>query len=414
VNTLRLAILASCLVVATRTIAQTVELKVALFPYLPSASNGSNSQLTARLEREFEARNPDVDLILRPLDPVNDDFYDPLWIAGQLKSGVDLVEVDTVLLGTLLDLEVISPWPSNLPTSDWNMIALEASRHQNQIFGVPHWMCGNFIISRHASIKDARSLDSLTSILTGLNTPQRNLAGNMVGSWDTASLFLDAWADTRSERDTTLALSVPLDPLVLGQVVQFAALGALGSSNPCTDGTYRDDPKLAATDFAKGEADALFGYSERTHYAVMAGAKPEELHITSAPIGNGSDPLWFVDTLVLRNYPPAPSGSTASEQERYNQGIADRKKAALRFTEYLNSPETFSWIHKSEDLSPESPCRYLIPASRTAFGAPAIAQDPVMKQIEPLVTQGTFYPRTQLPGIRRSMTKEIRAAWSPK
>jgi hypothetical protein len=37
-----------------------------------------------------------------------------------------------------------------------------------------------------------------------------------------------------------------------------------------------------------------------------------------------------------------------------------------------------------------------------------------MKQIEPLVTQGTFYPRTQLPGIRRAMTKEIRAAWSPK
>jgi hypothetical protein len=89
VNTLRLALLASCLVVAIRTTAQTVELKVALFPYLPSASNGSNAQLTARLEKEFEARNPDVDLILRPLDPVNDDFYDPLWIAGQLKGGVE-------------------------------------------------------------------------------------------------------------------------------------------------------------------------------------------------------------------------------------------------------------------------------------------------------------------------------------
>jgi hypothetical protein len=89
VNTLRLALLASCLVVAIRTTAQTVELKVALFPYLPSASNGSNAQLTARLEKDFEARNPDVDLILRPLAPVNDDLYDPLWIAGQLKGGVE-------------------------------------------------------------------------------------------------------------------------------------------------------------------------------------------------------------------------------------------------------------------------------------------------------------------------------------
>jgi len=68
----------------------------------------------------------------------------------------------------------------------------------------------------------------------------------------------------------------------------------------------------------------------------------------------------------------------------------------------------------SEDLGKDAARRYLIPATRSAFRAQAIAEDPIMKQIRPLVSQGTFFPRFQLPGLRRGMVTEIRAGWSRK
>lgn len=377
-----------------------VGLRVALFPYLPGA-DAKNEALRARLEREFEALHKDVDLDLRPFDP-NEDFYDPLFV-GKLLRGADaydIVEIDTVLLGALLDMEAIAAWSESIPSHDWNPIAAEAGRIDGQVYGVPHWMCGHFIMTQSQAVVRARNLGELIQELEKVNPRSRNLAGDLLGSWNTAALYLDAWADTRAEA-TQLAVGMPLDTRVLAGLVELAKQGAFQGKNPCIDKTYKNAPTLAAQEFGSGQADALLGYSERLHYAT-AKLDPAKIFIASAPLGAGSDPLWFVDSLVYRN----------DQDDEDQQMRAAKRSAAERFVDYLTTPSTFAWIHTSEDIGPGATRRYLIPGTNSSMVAKGIGDDPVMQQIRPMLMQGTSFPQFRLPGARRGMSAQVQAAWS--
>jgi len=389
---------------------EATKLRVALFPYLPFTNDETNEALRARLESEFETTCPDVDLELRKFD-YNDDFYDPYWVAGLLKSETDIVEIDTMLLGALLDMEAIAPWPDPRLAADAHQIAVEAGRYQGHLYAIPHWMCGHFIVSQYESVTTSRSLQELIAALEGLNTQRPNLVGDLVGSWNAPAIYLDAWADTRSEQEISSAVGLPLDPVVLRSLSDFAAQGFTNGKNPCTNGDYHYNND-AAVAFGKGMADSLFGYSERLFYSVRAGADPTTLHITSVPLGEGTDPLWFVDSLVLRVYPEPDDALPTAERERYAGEIRKKLAAAQSFVAYLNNSRTFEWIHTSEDLGAGSPARYLIPASRSAFRARAFSGDPIMQQILPLLDRGTFFPRFNLPGVRRGMESAIRDSWS--
>lgn len=90
------------------------QFRVALFPYLPDTLGDKFLSLLARVEREFEAQNQSIDLVLRPLDP-NDDFYDSATLSKWLTAdpaggGYAMVEVDTVVLGELIDANLLTPW----------------------------------------------------------------------------------------------------------------------------------------------------------------------------------------------------------------------------------------------------------------------------------------------------------------
>ena len=377
-----------------------LSLRVALFPYLPGA-DAQNEALRVRLESEFEALHRDVDLDLRRFDP-NEDFYDPLFVGNLLRGAdaYDIVEVDTVLLGALLDMEAISAWTGNLTRNDWNPIAAEAGRVDGRIYGVPHWMCGHFIMTQSQVVAHARTLDELILELEGVNSHTRNLAGDLLGSWNTAALYLDAWADTRSEAPQ-VALGMPLDTNVVTCLVRLAGQGNFEGRNPCIDGTYKKAPALAAEEFGTGHADALLGYLERLYYAT-AYLDPAKILIASAPLGDGSDPLWFVDSLVYRN----------DQDDEDPQAIAAKRSAARQFVDYLSAPSTFGWIHAGEDIGPGSRRRYLIPATNSAMTATGIVNDPVMQQLRPMLTRGTSFPRNQLPGTRRAISAKVQAAWS--
>jgi thiamine pyridinylase len=216
------------------------------------------------------------------------------------------------------------------------------------------------------------------------------------------ALYLDAWADSRSTSLLLSALRVPVDTDVVAGLRDLFAQGAVGDTNPCLDGTY-DDNNLAPEIFGTGNADALLGYSERLHYAVQTKAQPGKLDpssilIASAPLGEGTDPIWFIDAFVT---PRSFDKSVPEEQQ------SARRAGAKRFISYMNDAQTFAWIHQSKDLGADAAPRYLLPATRSAFGVPAIAQDPIMQQIRPLLDQGTFFPQHQIPGIRRVMRDQV-------
>ncbi len=63
------------------------------------------------------------------------------------------------------------------------------------LYGVPHWLCNHFIMSRSESVRQARTTTALVQALSDLGTPEPNTAGDMLGSWNLPSLYLDGWAD---------------------------------------------------------------------------------------------------------------------------------------------------------------------------------------------------------------------------
>ena len=94
-----------------------------------------------------------------------------------------LVEVDTVILDKLINAGAVQPFEigggvSFLPA------ALEAVTWGGSVYGVPHWTCGYFVISRLEEVREAGTLTELLSALETEGTNAVDLVGDLDGSWD--------------------------------------------------------------------------------------------------------------------------------------------------------------------------------------------------------------------------------------
>ncbi len=343
------------------------KLKVALFPYIPASTEGGFSVLEQRIKKEFEAKNRNIELELRPFNP-NDDFYDLSFLSGLLTmdpdgtgSGYHIVEIDSVLLGDVVDRQRLSPWRNAPSSGNLFPVAKRAMKYKGVSYGVPHWLCGFFVFSRNKNVADARSTAQLVDALRGLNTPIRNITGNFASSWDTPALYLNAWMDRRGGAGLDTALSRPLDSTILADFKLLANECRGTGKNPCTDKTYKDN-NLAAQEFARSQSDATFGYSERLN-VILKSASDKDFYVAPLQLSDRKKPLFFVDLLVLNK-----------------RCDAQCQRAARSFAEYLNSMSTYEWIIQSEDSAADRVPRYLLPASRVAYSAQSVAQDKYYQQ----------------------------------
>lgn len=380
-------------------------LRVPLYPYIPDAAGDQLKAMAARIEAEFEARHPNIDLVPNP-SCFADDFYEPSQMARSLKGesecGYDVIETDTILLEELVAEGAVRPWrrlPRNIV---WHPAGLSASTRQgtNELYGVPHWLCGHFIVSRDEAVRQARTTSGLVQALAGLGTPAPNMAVNMLGSWNLPSLYLDAWADANGPANVRSAVTTErYDTAVLGSMRQFVRSCQSGTGNPCVDGTYDQDENfdLPATLFAQRQADATMGYSERLHTILKnlpAGDTASDIKLSSAPLGEGSNPLLFTDSFFL--------------------GVNCTGKceaAAQQFVEYMSQPSTFEWILMSEDAPADARVpRYLLPATLDAYQAPSVRADRFFPVLDAETRAGKPYPNGGLLNIRRQMRDAILSA----
>jgi thiamine pyridinylase len=113
-----------------QTVSQTT-LKVALFPYIPDSAQDQYQTLLTRIEREFETENPTIDLVLNPLNPDEEGFYDletlKQWLSNSTnENGYHIVEIDTLLLGDLVKANVAKTWNNPENIQDWYPVGLNA------------------------------------------------------------------------------------------------------------------------------------------------------------------------------------------------------------------------------------------------------------------------------------------------
>lgn len=367
-------------------------LKVALFPYIPDSAQDKYQALLARIEKEFEGQNPGIDLILKPLNPDEEGFYNietlKQWLSNSTsKDGYHIVEVDTLVLGDLVKAKVAKNWNNPQNVKDWYPTGLNAVTIDKNIYGIPHLLCGNFIFSRNEEVAKTKSVDKLLAIFKSLTPDIPNVAGDLTGSWNLPALYLDSWADTYSAKQINSALSPKLDKVVIKDLKQFAQNCQVGNVNPCFE--QYSDATVGAQAFVNNKVDVFFGYSEKLNYIFNKGINPE-VKIASLPLGKGSNPLLFVDALVLRQ-----------DCDNICQN------AANKFAAYLNSPQTQEWILSSKDAGENAVPRYLMPATYSAFKTKSLVKDPYYKTLEQVATNALPYPNSGFPEIRQQLKQLI-------
>lgn len=387
-------LLAASLAVDAAETART-QLRVALFPYIPDAAGDNFKVLATRLEDTFEKRNSGVDLILRPMNK-SEDFYDVEMLKGWLSSsspdGYDVVEVDTVVLGDLASAGVVMPWAAPDNMKDWHPAASKAVRLNDAIYGIPHLLCGHFIITRAAIVANAKNVDQLSAALKSLPAGKSLLVGDLVGSWNLPSLYLDAWKDSHIGSSSAYALHTSANSEVLKDFKTFSSLCAFDGKNACLDGTY-DDNTVDEGQFARGEAHALVGYSESLYEIAVLQPSDTSIRITSAQMGRGKYPLLFTDAFVLRR------GATS-----------DVQSAAKAFATFMTSSEIQAMLATSGDVSGTATPRYILPATMSAFDVPAMRKNRLYQSLRRAISQAAPFPNTGFLNTRKALRDEIKEA----
>ena len=356
------------------------QLKVALYPWVPAAES-----LVEWIEADFESKNPDVDLVVRPLERTYVDDVDLAYdydetAAALTDDGPDsqhLVEVDTVILDKLINAGAVQPFEigggvSFLPA------ALEAVTWGGSVYGVPHWTCGYFVISRLEEVREAGTLTELLSALETEGTNAVDLVGDLDGSWDSIVVYLDAFRDTYPEESMMDALAVEeLDSSVRDGLARVGQACSAEGTNYCGDDYVET--------FVRDDADALIGYSERLHPILEGGGGADgNLNVASATLGRGDQPLLFTDALVL-------SRNCSTERCR---------DAASAFAAYYVSDEVFEVVLMSLDLGDSATPRYLLPSTTSAFDFGRVGADPLYRQLRQEVEGAASTPNRGVPEAR--------------
>ncbi|MBL4683504.1 MAG: hypothetical protein JKY37_02855 [Nannocystaceae bacterium] len=335
-------------------------LRVSLYPWVPAEASFKRF-----IEYDFERQNPEIDLIIVSLD--NEPEYDPKAAHEALSSSADLLEVDAMILGDLVALGGASH--PVVPERDWVPASKAAATVGGELWGVPHWACGYFIITRDATVASAENVTEFVAALNklGSTTP---IAGDMKGEWGTPMLYMDAFQDSHPDAPLDKVLAQELDAEVL------ASLRTVASLCPDKDGSSlcrKDSPGL----FVSGSVPAYFGYSERLNKVLRAGEDPDGIFIRPVPLGANSRPVLFTDVVV--------------QSAKCKGACSD---AATRFLEYYTADATFESVLLSKDVGWDAVPRYLFPATLSAFQTPAVKKDKLYQQLEPVAKTATSYPNT--------------------
>src|SRR5262252_3272135 len=114
------------------------QLTFAMYPYIPEVDAAAYT-----IKNEYERLYPEVDLQIN----LNSDYYGE---NGVLTDKADVYELDSVFLTDFVTRQQAKLQP--LPVALTPLVkqvagfAQEAATKDGQLYGVPHWLCSNFLI----------------------------------------------------------------------------------------------------------------------------------------------------------------------------------------------------------------------------------------------------------------------------
>jgi thiamine pyridinylase len=372
-------------------------LKVALFPYIPDSGGDNYAGLQQFIKGDFERAFPQYNVELRQINP-SEDFYDLstliTWLTDPV-NGYDVVEIDTVVLGDLVNTGLITPqWIAPSYLADWNSAATTAIQFNQAYYAYPHLQCAFFLITYIPEVSQAKTMDQLVQSLGGTPSNIHRIVGNLDSSWDLPALWLNSAHDTYNDTYNTTARALHgYNIYTFDSLRKLARLcDTLAEPNRCLDGTF-DDPNYMTDLFIQGQAAAMFGYSERL-FRIIKNGFPGSINLVKVnplPLGTiRNEPVFFTDAFVFR------------------QNMAnDVRQAAETFVTYMGLPPIQAiFVGSGDNPSPNRVPRYLLPVSKLAYDQPLLKLDPIYQQVFRGLN-GVSYPTAGFLNARKGLQNAI-------
>ncbi len=346
-----------------------VGLKVGMYPYIPDLNRDNLKSLQEMIKNDFEKENPDVQLTI----VTNWDPYDVDNVAGNLSSAsdsFDILEIDTIVLGEVVDKGVVHPIDFSKLDLDGVFFpaAVDGVTYRGKQYAVPTLNCGNVLMELVSGDVPPSQSDLLCSLEKGVHSEQdlkkivrrchedfkgvSKLVGNFRGKWDLPLMFVDAYVDTYGRDEVDEAVDAPIDSAksrkVLKNMKWFMDLDdAPDGSNKGEDGDYKDGPPV--NDIADSDNIMMYGYSEWLSQ-VMASKMTQKKHIHASciiapPLGKSNFLLTFTDALIVNN-------------SRF--GEKKKSLAISKFIKYYSSLSFRNKYAEGQDLKEPHPPRYVL------------------------------------------------------
>ncbi|WP_342613825.1 extracellular solute-binding protein [Bradyrhizobium sp. NL2] len=244
---------------------QPTVLRVALYPFVPD-----RLALFEKIEAIFECENPGVNVVLISTPNATDNYYDD---DDEKKKGIqfvdaDVYEIDTILLSDFVNLGKIAP--IELPFDDLAPETVKAVTRNSNIYGVPHWLCGNFLFYRKSDTATANVVtweDLVDTLGKHHGTLLIDFKGHStLGEWYITALSAMIGMDAAQRQ---ILNKQPVDPSAIAHLQKILSACAVGY---CRSQALHNNTGFYARAFVRGQARAYIGYSETIYYGLRDAA----------------------------------------------------------------------------------------------------------------------------------------------
>jgi len=287
-------------------------LKIVAYPYIPDLNGDALAGLADFMQDRFYSDTGRRIQILFDLDTYATDTYTPSNVVTALgpTGGYDLQEIDTIILGYLLQHNAIQRIPDGVSVEGIGANVLKAVKDQNNVlYGHPSYTCTNVYYSYDATIKGNTNGNQFISWMNSHRSAgQLGWTGDLSSEPDLRLEYLDGWKDSHS----TAAWypqgydyhASQIDNGVVSNIIALRDSCDKDHNNDCVDGGFYNDPEMWFTKFVNGESLVVQGFPEYTSEILkIANANPNNPtrlhHAAPALVGAGNKPFLFTDAWVI-------------------------------------------------------------------------------------------------------------------
>jgi hypothetical protein len=353
-------------------------LNALLYASIPTDPNVGFTPLVRWLAQSYQAAHADV-LLNLVIDPAID-VYD----FGNLKdsvfgaSGFDVAEIDTVFLKWLKDQGLISP--ARITGDEPWPVGKQAVTIDGQTYGVPSWLCSDFLFSTGSDLGKVKTFGDLKALLGKISSGRRALVGDLYGTWTIPAAYIQAFVQSHPDMTAAAAAAKPTDKDVISRMAEFGKYCLFSNADPCIDGTFHSAKDGAVEqDFVTDQGGTDLGFSERSFFLGYYQSQPAALSLTPMPWGDKPDAprLVYSDAFVTNR---AACGQDPCGAD------------AAGFAAFMTAAATKKYIAMGKDLPSGEPPRHLIVATKPFYDDKAVKGDSVYSQLLSGFLNGNLQP----------------------